>query len=415
MKKLLKVLFSIVVILISTILAVSYISYNSWSPGDVDAEPDPSLTTYFLGSYEECRDAFRTNAREIQEKYEGAEIFSLSVESKVDNDLTIDFCYLPPKYDKSKLLILSSGIHGIEGITGSAVQTMLMDKALPDGGYPETGILFVHAINPYGFKYLRRVSENNVDMNRNWDAEVSLFSTENQGYSELYSMLNPEGKVSTGSLKNRFFLLVAIERLIEKSMQSLRQAILQGQYEYPEGLYFGGSNFEPQMAMLMPVFKQYAEEYETVLNIDLHTGYGELGVLHLFPNPVDDPVVKEAMEHIFKGYVIDWGDSDDFYTINGSFTDFIGLLMPGKLYVPMVFEYGTLNSQTTLGSIRSLHNMILENQGFHHGYRSADDESRVKTNFMEMYNPSSEAWRSKILSDTRDLMDKVMIQLETIQ
>jgi hypothetical protein len=414
MKKFLKVLSAIVVIVITTILAVSYISYNSWSPGDVDAEPDPSLTTYFLGSYEECRDAFRTNAREIQEKYEGAELFSLSVESKLDNDLTIDFCYLPPENEKSKLLILSSGIHGIEGITGSAVQAMLMDKALADGGYPETGILFVHAINPYGFKYLRRVSENNVDMNRNWDAEVSLFSTKNQGYSELYSMLNPEGKVSTGSLKNRFFLLVAIERLIEKSMKSLRQAILQGQYEYPEGLYFGGTDFEPQMAMLMPVFKQYAEEYETVLNIDLHTGYGELGVLHLFPNPVDDPVVKEAMEHIFKGYVIDWGDSDDFYTINGSFTDFIGILMPDKLYVPMVFEYGTLNSQTTLGSIRSIHNMILENQGFQHGYRSADDERRVKTNFMEMYNPSSEAWRSKVLSDTRELMEKVMVQLENM-
>jgi hypothetical protein len=415
MKKFLKVSSAIFVILIATILAVSYISYNSWSPGDVDAEPDPSLTGYFLGSFEECRDAFRANARDIQEKYEGTELFSLSVGSKVDNDLTIDFCYLPPENDKSKLLIISSGIHGIEGITGSAVQAMLMDKALTDGGYSETGILFVHSINPYGFKYLRRVSENNVDMNRNWDADVSLFSTENQGYSELYSMLNPEGKVSTGSLKNRFFLLVAIERLIEKSMKSLRQAILQGQYEYPEGLYFGGTDFEPQMAMLMPVFKQYAEEYETVLNIDLHTGYGELGVLHLFPNPVDDPVVKGAMEHIFKGYVIDWGDSDDFYTINGSFTDFIGLLMPDKLYVPMVFEYGTLNSQTTLGSIRSIHNMILENQGFQHGYCSADDERRVKANFMEMYNPSSEAWRSKVLFDTRELMEKVMVQLENMQ
>ena len=185
MKKLLKITSAIIVILITTILAVSYISYNRWSPGDVDAEPDPSLTGYFLDSYQECRDAFRTNARDIEEIFEGAEHFSIPVESKVDNDLTIDFCYLPPKNDKSKLLILSSGIHGIEGITGSAVQAMLMDKVRTGGGYPETGILFVHSINPYGFKYLRRVSENNVDMNRNWDADVSLFSTENQGYSEL--------------------------------------------------------------------------------------------------------------------------------------------------------------------------------------------------------------------------------------
>jgi hypothetical protein len=414
MKKFMKITLATVGITTAAILLFTYISYNSWSPGEVTATVDPSATAYFLPTYEQSRDTFRSKAINLQNRFDGVEVFSITVESKIDNDLTIDFCYLPPTNDQSKLVILSSGLHGVEGPTGSAVQSILMDKVANFGLYLETGILLVHAINPYGFKYSRRVSENNVDLNRNCSSDISLYSSLNNGYTELYEMLNPTGEVRSGSLRNRFFLLVAIEKLVQKSMKSLRQAALQGQYEYPKGLYFGGKNPEPQIKSVIPVFMQYAADYETVLSIDIHTGYGERGVLHLFPNPVKDPAVRSAMEHIFKGYPIDWGDSDDFYTTNGSFTDFTGTLMPGKFFIPMVFEYGTLDSKTIIGSIRSIHNMVLENQGFHYGYAEDSDRTKVQENFSEMYNPSCEVWRSKVIADSRDMLDLVFSQLESL-
>jgi hypothetical protein len=43
----------------------------------------------------------------------------------------------------------------------------------------------------------------------------------------------------------------------------------------------------------------------------------------------------------------------------------------------MVFEFGTLDSQTTMGSIKSLHNLIVENQGVHHGYKTKKDELKI--------------------------------------
>jgi len=408
MRKILKIAGLVLLTLVTGILAYTYIGYNTWSPGNVEGTADQAAIKYFRNTYPECREAFRASAEKLKEKLDRVEIFSLPVENKTNDDLTLDFCYLPAQKNKSKLLILSSGIHGIEGFTGSAIQNMIMEHFDNPGLFSETGILFVHAMNPFGFKNSRRVTENNIDLNRNCDSKKTLFSSENNGYSELAEFLNPTGKANPGSPGNKFFLITAIKKLIQKSMKALRQAVLQGQYQYPDGLYFGGKDVEPQVKSVTPVLISYATDYETVMNIDLHTGYGELGVLHLFPNPVDDQNVKTAMEKIYSGYKIDWGDSDDFYTINGAFSDYLGKLFPDKLYIPMTFEFGTLNSQTTMGSIHSIHTMILENQGFHFGYKNITAEEKTENAFREMYYPSSETWRSKVITDTRKMMEKVI-------
>jgi hypothetical protein len=414
MKKILKIIgFTLAVIIVAG-LGYVYVSFNYYSPGKVEANPDNARLAFFNENYQDCRDDFRKAAFALKERFSGVEFYSLPFGSKADPGLEVDYCYVPARRDSSKLLILTSGVHGVEGYTGSAIQCMLMQEFLDTAKLADVGILFIHGINAYGFKYGRRVTENNVDFNRNCDIDPSLYSKENTGYTKLYSMLNPDGKVNAGSLKNKFFMLVAINKLMQESMGALRQAVLQGQYQYPEGLYFGGKNQEPQLSQITKMILDKAKAYETVLNIDLHTGYGELGIAHLFPNPVDDPAVKSSMEKIFEGYKIDWGDSDDFYTINGAFSDYIGQLLPGKFYMPMTFEYGTLNSQTTIGSVKSIHNMILENQSKHYGYLSEKDSLRVMKNFIEMYYPSSAEWRSKVMDDTWKLMESSFVQFKNL-
>ncbi len=407
MKKFLKIGTFILVSLVVFILAFVYISYNTWSPGEVKATVDPSALTYYQNSYAECRESFRKLAEEMIFKFDSVEVFPIRVNSRTDNDLTIDVCYIPAQKEKSNLLILSSGSHGVEGFVGSAVQQMVMKELLNKELVAETGVLFIHAINPYGFRNFRRVSENNIDLNRNFEVATDLFSLKNQGYSDLYGFLNPEGKANPESLKNRFFLLAALHKLVKESKKSLRQAIMQGQYQYEQGLYYGGQSFEPQVSLIAPVLKHYSGNYRKIMDIDLHSGYGELGVLHLFPDPVKDVKVKTAVEQVFAGHRIDWGDSDDFYTTYGGFSDYIGKLLPDKFYMPMVFEFGTLNSQTTIGILHSLQNMILENQGVHYGYSSDWTKEEIFMNFREMYCPSSLAWRSKAINDSRYMMETV--------
>ena len=408
MKKFLKIAAIVIAVLIVGILGYTYVAFNSYSPADPNVEVNQTVQKYFHNSYDDSKSAFIAQANSLKTKFDSVQLFSRNVPSKIDNNLTIDFCYVPAQKETEKLIIITSGTHGVEGYVGSAVQQMLMSEILTGEILDEVGVLLVHSVNPFGFKYSRRVTENNVDFNRNCDTEQTLFSSENEGYGKLLGMLNPEGKVNSGSLKNKFFMLIAINELIKKSMGSLRQAILQGQYKYTKGLYFGGVDFEPQIAILGDVFKTYSADYDTVFNIDLHTGYGSRGEAHLFPNPIDDVKVKTALENVFEGYTINWGDSDDFYIINGSFTDYIGKLLSDKFYLPMVLEFGTLNSQSTVGSIKSIHNMVMENQGVQHGFKSAKDSIKIMDSFMEMYNPTSEKWRTKVMDDSRIMLKKTL-------
>jgi hypothetical protein len=101
---------------------------------------------------------------------------------------------------------------------------------------------------------------------------------------------------------------------------------------------------------------------------------------------------------------IDWGDSEDFYTIVGDLVGYIKQVNPNAVTLCMPFEYGTMNSQTTVGSLQSIHRMILENQGFNNGFKNEKCEKKVLDDFKEMYYPSSESWRSEVIRQSREML-----------
>lgn len=405
MKKILKIagigFFSLAV------LGIGYSTwrFNSYRPGDAVVTADKTAAAYYRETYDAARAAFLEKAAGLKKEYRGCEDFTISVPSARDKDLTVNILHVPAQAAKKRLLVLSCGVHGVEGYVGSAVMLMFMKEFMNMALLKETGVLFIHGVNPYGFRHNRRVTENNIDLNRNSSADEKLYTTKNTGYPEVASLINPEGKLSTTSPGNLFFHIKGIFNIARKSMGVLRQAILQGQYEFPKGVYFGGKQAEPQISALIAPAKKTMSGYSLIMQIDLHTGYGERGTLHLFPNPIKDPVLKSKTEKIFTGYRIDWGDGADFYTVTGDFTGFMEQLAAGKTFIPMAFEYGTLDSQTTMGAMKSLHITILENQGTQFGYASEKDEAQVKKNFREMYYPSSDMWRVKVIADSRKLFE----------
>ena len=83
-----------------------------------------------------------------------------------------------------RVVLHSSGLHGVEGFAGSAIQIQTV-RELPrisEG----TALILVHILNPYGISWLRRANENNVDLNRN-----SLIDDAYTGAPENYSKLDP--------------------------------------------------------------------------------------------------------------------------------------------------------------------------------------------------------------------------------
>jgi len=414
MKKFLKIAGTILIVLVIVVFGYSYISFNYYSPEDPAVDIDQKKLAYFNDTWQECRADFRSEAEEMKARFDSVALFAVPVKRKTDDNLTIDFCYVPAKDTTEKLVVIISGTHGIEGYVGSAVQQMLMNEFFQPEMYSNTGVLLVHGLNAWGFKHQRRFTENNVDLNRNFSTDASLFKTENDGFVALYDMLTPKGEVNMGSLQNRFFMLKAIKKIAQKGMPALLQAFAQGQYEFPEGIYFGGQDFEQQKQIVTKVLTEIATPYHTILNLDLHTGFGERGELHLFPNPVDDPELKAAMEKVFDGYPIDWGDSDNFYTVHGQFVEYIGDLFPDKTSIPMLMEFGTLNTSTTVGAVKSAHISIVENQGAHYGYKSEQDSLKVKAGYYDMFYPSSEKWRTNAIEVSKQMFSDIFENFEAL-
>lgn len=408
MKKALNtILYSLLVILLAAFIW-STVRFTTYWAKDPVLEADSAQLSYYYETYDECRNAFIKSIVKFSTDFDSVKSGNFYVHGKADNDLTINWCYIPAQKTRDKLLIINSGLHGIEGYTGSAVQIMFIEKILNQYIPDNMGVLLLHGLNPYGFKYNRKTTEHNVDLNRNCITHDQNFDIRNQGFANLTGFLMPADPVNINNLRNRFFHMTAIYRIIQKSMPVLRQAALQGQYDFEKGFYYGGKDYEPQIKTLEPFLVNLINDYSMVLNVDLHTGYGERGTMHLFIDKPEDEAVLKGVETIFEGIKIDWGSDEDFYSIGGEYISWINSLVPGVLCIPMCFEYGTLNSQEIFGSLKSIQIMILENQGAHYGYKNEKSEKKVKYMFKEMYYPSSPVWRTKIMADSYEMLSRMV-------
>lgn len=92
--------------------------------------------------------------------------------------------------DAQQILVLGSGTHGVEGFTGSGIQTGFLRDEIHSYSNSGLGFLFIHAINPYGFAHLRYVNEDNIDLNYNFYAH-SIPYEKNYGYDQLAEAIAP--------------------------------------------------------------------------------------------------------------------------------------------------------------------------------------------------------------------------------
>lgn len=359
----------------------------------------------FKSTYEEARSAFLANLETLKKSNPGIEIHAVQIPTRTRETLMMDVAYLPPKSGKKeRLLILTSGMHGMEGFVGSALQNQFIQENFWNMRDENLGILFVHAVNPYGFKFMRRVTENNVDLNRNFDTDNKLFSQKNEGYEKISYMLNPPDIAHAGFFDRLGFYYECVKAIAKYSMDSLRRAILRGQYEESEGLYFGGKDFEPQKDLMEKEILAVAPGYEQTLLVDLHTGYGQRGHLHLFADMAPS-MDAEYLKKVFNGYDMDYGQKKDFYEVSGGFVVFGAKVLQNKSrYAGIVFEFGTLDSQKTLGSLDSLYRMVRENQKFHHGAQNKEQHDEITRLFQEMFYPSAPEWREAVAKQFQEVL-----------
>ena len=223
----------------------------------------------FAQTYAEARGLFLSAARDA-----GAVVETIHhpLLGPAGEELATDVA-LSGNPEAAKLLITSSGTHGIEGFCGSGAQVGLLRSDFVESLGEDVALLQIHAQNPHGFAHERRVTEDNVDLNRNFiDFDAPL--PQNPGYDELHDFLVPAAWDGPAREAADAGLQAFIA---EKGLWAFQEALSFGQYSHPDGLYFGGRAPTWSRRTISGIVEHFGAGRSDVGVIDFHSGLGPRG------------------------------------------------------------------------------------------------------------------------------------------
>jgi len=348
------------------------------------------------------------------------QIESCFIDSMVTRDLTIDVAYLPPRKYKKNLIVLVSGVHGVEGHVGSAVIRMLVDRHFSVIDFDNTGLLIFHALNPFGFQFNVRVTEKNVDLNRNFlvTGNYAEMRSHNTKYEKLNALVNPSNGHEMSGLGSILFYLKLFNLARRIGARTLKDAIRLGQYKFPKGLFYGGTQLEANGRIFKEIFQRRISDYAKILMLNIHTGYGAEGDIHYLDVTRNrgGQYQKKMKEALFRGAGIRviMEDDDILYDISGELEPYAASLVSGdQAFVPITLECGTIHGcsriEALLGELELLRRMVEQNMCMQHSKGHFSPEfPETDPKYIEMFYPSSLTWRRKIIEQADKELPKLL-------
>ncbi|HEY7609702.1 MAG TPA: M14 family metallopeptidase [Alphaproteobacteria bacterium] len=310
--------------------------------------------------------------------------------------LATDCAWLGPRNAKN-VLVLMSGTHGVEGFCGAGalLDVLTTPPALPRG----LALLLIHAINPYGFAWIRRVTEDGVDLNRNFVDFAK--PPANPGYDALADAILP-AKISGPVYERAQKRLRAY--MARHGMPAFNVAMSGGQYRHPKGLFYGGTGPTWSHRTQAAIIAEYAlARRRRVAVIDYHTGlgphgYGDILCAHM-PETRSAALARKLYgENLSEPF---GGTTNAGQAAPGARHGFASLLWQKMLGGRVAFvgiEYGTYDS---LGVVRPA--LVAEHWLHAQGpVRWRDPRTRkIKAQLRKAFYPDTDAWREAVLWRSR--------------
>lgn len=294
--------------------------------------------------------------------------------------------------DAQGLVVVTSGMHGVEGFCGSGCQVALLhdDAFLAAVTRSGVAVLLHHAVNPWGFSWLRRTNENNVDLNRNF-RDFATPPAGNDAYADIHALMLPDEWPPTAENRAALMALVAA-----RGRPAVQAAVSSGQNARPDGLFYAGVAPEWSNRVLRDVFKRHGNGRRRLAWIDIHTGLGPWGHGEkIFSGPNDRAMLARTMACF-------GADVTSFYDGSSTSAELSGVAWraaldecPGAEFTGIGLEYGTLPFEETLAALRA--DQWLTN---HPGAERAVRES-IKAQMRRAFHDDSEAWLAMVYGQAR--------------
>lgn len=357
-------------------------------------------------SYEQSRTRFRAHLDDLTGSWPNTFLTCLPLES--DPALSTDIITANPVI-KERLIVITTGEHGIEGYLGSAVLELFFEEYVRRLDPQTTGLLLIHAINPWGMKSWERQNPSNVDLNRNFiDGDFESLKTTNPDYPALAPYFTPSEPLNDTAGAKWRFIVNTIKNMVTFGSRRIREAALMGQYHSPRGIYFGGMELQPETVTMMDTYRKGFSGYREIIHLDMHTGYGPRDQMTMVTSPYEKRPAAELTAR-FDAPRIATANPDEFYTMQGDMIDWEYRLVerefPGINFFAATCEFGTYGD-SILQAARSLRSTIVKNQLNQFG-GSPEAAEWVKGEFRELYLPSDPAWLVKALADVRCVFNAI--------
>jgi hypothetical protein len=332
---------------------------------------------FFSPDYFTARDRFRDAARRA-----GATLDALTLEARGPRQevLTIDIARLGDR-EARRVLVHTCGLHGVEAFAGSAVQLAIL--ATPPPVPSDCELVLIHVLNPYGMAWLRRVNENNVDLNRNFLGADERRERTSVLYRLLDPLLNPPSPPGTDA-----FVLRLAAFALRHGLTATRQAIAEGQFDFPRGLFFGGTSLEPGPRAYLDWLGRHFGKAERVFALDVHTGLGRRGESTLILEEGVGSAPAAELERALGSPIVDPAAGEAVFRIRGGMGHALPQALPRARVDFLLQEIGTYPTLAVLRALRE------ENRCHHHLDR-ANLRHSAKLGLLEALRPDAPGWRKR--------------------
>jgi len=358
-----------------------------------------SVSDLFSASYGEARAKFLAAADAA-----GARVSSYPhpLKGPDGGDLATDLAWLGPA-DAAKVLVLTSATHGVEGFCGSGCQIGFLCGGLAERLPANTAALMVHAHNPHGFAHLRRVTEDNIDLNRNFvDYDAPL--PENPAYDEVHAWLLPDDWDGPA----RAAADAAIAGYIEKNGAFAYQAAVSaGQYRHTDGLFFGGQGPGWSHRTIERLAQETLAGRAHVGVIDFHTGLGPRGHGELIAlGRPGDPLYDDAKAwYGDEAKSPEMGDSASAEVSGSVELGYVRALPEARVNF-VALEYGTLPPEQVLNALRG------DNWLYLRGQVDSELGRRIKQDVRDAFYGDDDAWKQMVWDRADEIVGKALAGLE---
>lgn len=362
-----------------------------------------SVARYFASSYGFSRKAFLDAAKSVKAHLESHQ--NTQVNGPRDEPLYTDVARLgPPPGDAKTVLIMTSAIHGVEGFTGSGIQAGLLREEI-NARMPETmALVMIHGVNPHGFAHIRRVTEGNVDLNRNM-LDHAGGHPDDSAYAAVHDVLCPPD-LGTSLTSQDDPLMAALDGPDGPAIQA---AITGGQWRTPEGLFFGGQAPVWSNTMLRTLCAAHAAGAEHVCFLDLHTGLGPYGYGELMGTPTASGALDRARSWFGDEVTSPQGGPKGGST-SAPVSGYVAMLWedldPQVPCTPITLEYGTRDLATVLNALR------LDNWLHVHGDPDSPQGRDIKARLLDAFYPDDPVWKERVFERAMDVTERAIVGLK---